>query len=179
MSNRPLRLFAMNLTEFHQQISNADKPVVVDFWAEWCVPCRMTKPILEKLAHEYSDRVLFLPVDADESREVLEHFRVIGIPTVITFHNGDVVARVTGARNESEYRALFEALANGERVEIRISSFDRMLRLGAGLLFAAVGIFTDSWLPLGIGCTIAFLGFYDRCPVWEAVSAIGSGKKSI
>ncbi len=162
----------MNLSEFHQKISNAGKPVVVDFWAAWCVPCRVTKPILEKLAHQYSDPVLFLPVDADESREVLEHFRVIGIPTVMTFRNGDVVARVTGARNESEYRALFEALANGERVEIRISSFDRMLRLGAGLLFAAVGILTDSWLPVGLGGLIAFLGFYDQCPVWRAVSGI-------
>ena len=87
----------MNLSEFHQKISNAGKPVVVDFWAAWCVPCRITKPILEKLAHEYNDRVLFLPVDADESREVLEHFRVIGIPTVMTLRNGDVVGRVTGA----------------------------------------------------------------------------------
>lgn len=162
----------MNLAEFHQQISNAGRPVVVDFWAAWCVPCRVTKPILEKLAHRYSDRVLFLPVDADQSREVLEHFRVIGVPTVMTFRNGDVVGRVTGARNESGYRALFEALANGERVEIRISTFDRMLRLGAGLLFAAVGFFTNSWLLVGAGGLIVFLGFYDHCPVWKAISGI-------
>lgn len=164
--------FAMNLSEFHQKISDAGKPVVVDFWAAWCVPCRITKPILEKLAHEYSDRVLFLPVDADESREVLEHFRVSGIPTVMTLHNGDVVGRVTGARNESDYRAMFEALTNGECVEIRISTFDRMLRFGAGLLFAAVGILTDSWLLVGFGGLIAFLGFYDRCPVWKTISGI-------
>lgn len=169
----------MNLSEFQQKISNAGKPVVVDFWAAWCVPCRITKPILEKLAHEYSERVLFLPVDADQSREVLEHFRVIGIPTVMTFRNAEVVGRVTGARNETDYRAMFEALANSERVEIRISSFDRMLRLGAGLLFAAVGIFTGSWLPVGLGGLIAFLGFYDRCPVWKAVSTIVSGNKSV
>ncbi len=162
----------MNLQEFQQRIAQAGKPIVVDFWAAWCVPCRVTKPILEKLAHDYSDRVLFLPVDADESREVLEHFRVLGIPTVLAFRDGDVTGRVTGARNESDYRAMFEALANGERVDIRISTFDRILRLGAGLLFVAVGIFTDSWLPVGLGGLIAFLGFYDRCPAWRAISGI-------
>ena len=57
---------------------------MIDFWAPWCMPCKSTKPILEKLAQEYSDKVEFMPIDADTSREVLEHFQVIGIPTVLT-----------------------------------------------------------------------------------------------
>ena len=87
----------MNLTEFQQKISTADKPMVVDFWATWCMPCRVTKPILEKLAGEYAGKVEFLPIDADTSRDVLEHFQIIGIPTVITFRKGTVAGRVTGA----------------------------------------------------------------------------------
>jgi thioredoxin 1 len=75
----------------------------------------MTKPILDKLAKEYGDTVQFMPVNADDSREVLEQFRVFGIPTVITIRNGKEVGRVTGAQNEAGYRALFEALAQRER----------------------------------------------------------------
>ena len=162
----------MNLIQFQQAISSADKPVVADFWAPWCVPCRATKPVLEKLAAEFESDVTFLPVNADDSRDVLEHFQVIGIPTVLTLRGGEVVGRVTGAQNEAGYRAMFEALATGGEVKIPMLSFDRMLRLGAGGLLAAVGISTGSWLLTGIGGIVAFLGVYDRCPVWRAVTGM-------
>ena len=122
----------MNLTQFQNKISTADKPIVVDFWAPWCMPCKMTKPILESLGKEYADKVEFLPINADHSREILEHFKVIGIPTVVAFHNGKVAGRVTGAQKEEGYRAMFKALADGEEVKIPMSAFDRALRLGAG-----------------------------------------------
>lgn len=160
----------MNLSQFQQAISSADKPIVVDFWATWCVPCRVTKPVLEKLAAEYRGRVDFLPIDADQSREVLDHFKIIGIPTVMALRAGEVAARVTGAQNEAGYRALFESLAQGGEVRIPLSTFDRLLRLGVGALLAWVGISTGNWLVLGIGGIIAFLGVYDRCPLWRAVT---------
>jgi thioredoxin len=160
----------MNLSEFQQKVSAAGKPVVVDFWASWCVPCRVTKPILEKLAAEYAGQVEFLAINADESRDVLGQFRVIGIPTVLALHNGDVVGRVTGAQNESGYRAMFASLAEGREVRIPLSSFDRMLRLGAGISFAIVGFSTGSWLAVALGGILAFLGVYDRCPIWRAVT---------
>lgn len=162
----------MNLTQFQQKVSSADKPIVVDFWAPWCMPCKVTKPILEKLAAEYDGRVEFLPIDADVSRNVLEHFKVIGIPTVLTIRGGEVVGRVTGAQNEAGYRSMFEALAEGREVRIPMSGFDRMLRLGAGALFAMVGISTGNWLVLGIGGIVAFLGIYDRCPIWRALTGM-------
>ena len=160
----------MNITEFQKRILEADKPIVVDFWANWCVPCKLTKPILEKLAKEYNDKIEFMPIDADTSREVLEQFQVIGIPTVLTLRNGKVVGRVTGAQNEASYRAMFEALADGKEVKIPMTSFDRMLRLGAGMLLAAVGFSTGNWLVMSIGGIIAFLGIYDRCPIWRALT---------
>ena len=159
----------MNISEFQQIISESNKPVVVDFWASWCVPCKVTKPVLENLAKEYADRVEFIPISADDSREVFEQFQIIGIPTVLSLRNGKVVGRVTGAQNEVQYRIMFKALADGKEVKILLAPFDRMLRFGAGALLAMVGVFTSNWLVVGIGGILAFTGIYDRCPVWAAL----------
>lgn len=160
----------MNLIEFQKRISETNKPVVVDFWAPWCAPCRTTKPILEKLAVEYNDKVEFMPVDADTSRNVLKQFRVIGIPAVLTFRDGKLVGRVTGAQSETNYRSIFEALADGAEVKIPLSSLDRMLRLGVGTLLVTIGVSTGNWVVSGIGGIVAFLGIYDRCPIWNALT---------
>lgn len=160
----------MNNSTFQLKISQRDRPVVVDFWAPWCVPCQMTKPILEKLATIYADKVDFLPVNADDSREVLEQFRVTGIPTVLTIRDGNVVGRVTGTQNEAAYRAMFQALAEGGEVKVPISAFNRLLRLGAGVLLIITSISAGYWLLAGIGGIVAFLGVYDRCPVWAAIT---------
>jgi len=148
----------------------------VDFWAPWCMPCKMTKPILESLANEYSDKVEFLPINADISRDVLEHFKVIGIPTVLTIRNGEAVRRVTGVQNESTYRSMFDSLAEGREVKIPMSPFDRMLRLGAGALLVTYGISSSNWLVLGIGAIVAFLGIYDRCPIWRTITGMIKAK---
>ena len=132
----------------------------------------MTKPILDKLAKEYAEKVEFMPINADSSREVLEQFRVFGIPTVITLRNGKEVGRVTGAQTEGNYRTMFEALAEGKEVKVPLTQFDRMLRLGAGGLFIMVGISTNSWLIAGVGGILAFMGIYDRCPIWQALTGI-------
>lgn len=162
----------MNISEFQQKIAEAGKPVVVDFWAPWCMPCRMTKPILERLAVEYNSQLEFMAINADDSREVLYHFQVIGIPTVMTLRNGSVMGRLTGAQNEAGYRALFGSLADGKEVKIPISPFDRLLRFGAGISFVIVGFSTGSWIAVGVGGLLAFLGMYDRCPVWRALTGL-------
>ncbi len=136
----------------------------------------MTKPILDKLGKEFADEVDFLPVNADQSREVLEQYRIFGIPTVIAFQNGKEVARLTGAQNEAGYRAVFDALAQGKEVKVPMTQFDRMLRLGAGALFIMVGASTGSWLVAGIGGVLSFLGIYDRCPIWNALTRIFQSK---
>jgi thioredoxin 1 len=165
----------MNKKEFEIKVSKSEKPIVIDFWATWCAPCMATKPVLEKLAKEYADKVQFMPINADDSREVLEQFRVYGIPTVVTLRDGKEVGRVTGAQGEAGYRAMFEALAQGKEVKIPLTAFDRMLRLGAGGLFVAIGIYNSNWLLAGIGAILAFLGIYDRCPIWNAI--VGMFKK--
>ena len=82
----------------------------------------MTKPILEKLAEEYGDRVEFMPVNADEAREIIEQYRVFGIPTVLMFRNEKEVGRVTGAQNEARYRTLFEAMVAGGEVKLPLTT---------------------------------------------------------
>jgi thioredoxin 1 len=162
----------MDLSQFQQKVSSANKPIVVDFWAPWCMPCKMTKPILESLGNEYADKVEFLPINADNSRDILDHFKVIGIPTVLTIRNGDVAGRVTGAQKESVYRVMFDALAEGKEVKVPMTPLDRTLRLGAGALLVMYGVSASNWLLVGIGGVIAFLGVYDRCPIWRAITGM-------
>jgi len=165
----------MNTAQFQQAISAAGKPVIVDFWAAWCAPCKMTKPVLEKLAQEYAGRVDFLPVDADDSRELLEQYRILGIPTVLALRDGKVAARVTGARSEADYRLLFEGLAAGKEVKVTLAPFDRLIRLGAGGLLSIAGISTSIWWLALAGGILAFLGIYDRCPIWAALTRMLRG----
>lgn len=160
----------MNNSEFQLKIVQADKPVIVDFWAPWCIPCRITKPILERLAAEYAEKVVFLAVNAAEARDMLDQFHISSIPTVLAFHGGEVVGRVTGAQNETGYRAMFESLVNGKEAKFHLSAFDRMLRLMGSAFLIWVGIFVGSTLVLAIGGIVAFLGLYDRCPIWAAIT---------
>lgn len=160
----------MDATEFQQIASQAGKPVIVDFWAPWCAPCRATRPILEKLAAQYAGKVGFMQVNADDSPDLVRQFRVMGIPTLLVFQDGAVASRITGARSESDYATMFESLASGRQVKATIPIFDRALRLSAGLLLIAAGYSTGSWLAAGAGALVAFLGVYDRCPVWRALT---------
>ena len=166
----PHRHNLMNHTVFKKRIASGGKPLVVDFWAPWCAPCRMTKPVLEKLALEYKGKVEFLPINADESREILDEYHISGIPTVIAFRDGKIASRITGARDEAGYRAMFDGLSQGEKIKIPLRPFDRVIRLGIGLVLIIISVATQFWLLAGVGALLAFLGIYDRCPVWAAIT---------
>jgi thioredoxin 1 len=160
----------MNHTVFQNKVCTQGKPLVVDFWAPWCAPCRMTKPVLEKLALEYKGKVEFLSVNADESREILDEYHISGIPTVIAFRDGKIASRITGARDEAGYRAMFEGLSQGENIKIPMRPFDRIMRLGGGLALVIIGIITRYWVIVGAGALLTFWGFHDRCPIWAAIT---------
>ena len=131
----------------------------------------MTKPVLEKLAREYQDKVDFWPINSDEHQGLLQELKIYGIPTVLLIQNGEVAGRHTGAQREDTYRQMFEALANGQStVQISLRPMDRIFRLGAGTIIALVGINGGNWLLIGLGALLAFLGVYDRCPVWRAIT---------
>jgi len=87
---------AISDASFEKEVVNADKPVLVDFWAEWCGPCRMIAPVLEKLAEEYAGSLKIAKLDVDNNPEVAEQFEVMSIPTMILFKDGKPVERMVG-----------------------------------------------------------------------------------
>ena len=77
---------------------NGDKPVLVDFWAEWCGPCRMVGPIVEELAGQYADKLTVAKLNVDENPQVSHQYEVMSIPTLIVYKDGEVAKRIVGAR---------------------------------------------------------------------------------
>ena len=159
----------MNASELQEIISQVDKPVVVDFWAPWCVPCNITKPTLETLAKEYAGAVKFVQVNADTSPEIVDLYEIYGIPTLLAFRNNQILTRVSGARNKTSYKTLFESLAKEKAIQAPVAPFDRLLRIGSGAIVGGIGMITSNWWLLGIGGLVVFWGLYDRCPIWAAL----------
>jgi len=82
---------------FQTEVLDASLPVLVDFWAEWCGPCRAVGPIVEELAREYDGKLKVVKVDVDESQDVSARYRILSIPTLMVFKGGQEVERVIGA----------------------------------------------------------------------------------
>jgi len=95
--------------DFDTFINESDKPVLVDFWAEWCGPCKMMNPIIKKIAGKFSGRLKVIKVDTEKKPHIAQRFQVRGIPTVILFKNGEPVWRNSGAMSEPD---LSKALNN-------------------------------------------------------------------
>lgn len=86
---------------FVQEVLNSDKPVLVDFWASWCGPCRMVGPIIDEIAEERND-VKICKVNVDEEPELASQFRVMSIPTLLVFKNGEIVNQSLGAKPKAQ-----------------------------------------------------------------------------
>lgn len=85
---------------FENEVIKSDKPVLIDFWAIWCGPCRMVAPIIEKIATEYKDKVKVGKINVDEQNELATKYKIMSIPTLIVFKNGQIVESVMGARSK-------------------------------------------------------------------------------
>lgn len=95
---------------FEELVMKSDKPVLVDFWAEWCGPCRMVGPIVEELHDEYDGKAIVGKVNVDENPEVSAKFGIRNIPTVLFFKNGEIVDKQVGAAPKSAYSNKLDAL---------------------------------------------------------------------
>lgn len=96
---------ALTKTTFEQEVLHSDKPVLVDFWATWCGPCRMIAPILEQIAEERPD-IKVCKVDVDEQSELATQFQIMTIPTLMVFKDGQMTQRVSGALPKEQILAL-------------------------------------------------------------------------
>ncbi|HUN27082.1 MAG TPA: thioredoxin TrxA [Steroidobacteraceae bacterium] len=94
---------------FSEDVLKSDKPVLLDFWAEWCGPCKMIAPILDELAAEYRDRLKVAKLNIDENPQTPPKFGIRGIPTLILFKNGTVEAQKVGAVSKSQLAAFLES----------------------------------------------------------------------
>ena len=102
---------ALQMTDANfNELLNSGKPLVIDFWAEWCGPCRMVAPIIEELAEEYGDRVLIGKMDVDKNDEVCSQFGIRNIPTILFFKNGQWVDKQVGAAQKAALAAKIDAL---------------------------------------------------------------------
>lgn len=93
---------------FNEEVLKSDKPVLVDFFADWCGPCRMVSPIIEELAGQYSEKVLVGKLDVDANQKIAQDYRVMSIPTVILFEKGKEVARQVGFAGKDPYIKMVE-----------------------------------------------------------------------
>lgn len=95
-------------SKWNEDVVKSSIPVLVDFWAEWCGPCRMIAPVLEELAKEYNNRVKFLKLNVDENQEIAIKYQIYSIPTLLIFKNGEIVGQHIGATSKDVLRRFID-----------------------------------------------------------------------
>ena len=161
--------------DFFERLKENPRPVVVDFWATWCGPCRMVEPILKKLEKQYEGKLDLWKVNADEQPELLRKLKIYGIPTLVGFNAGQEVYRHTGAGVQGILERVFIAAISGERpMQSGISFQARIWRMTLGgvlLIFGYAGGFREWYLLLGvIGGIVILSAVIDTFSFWRKIT---------
>ena len=101
---------AVDDSNFDQIVLQAKTPVLVDFWAVWCGPCRMVAPVVDELAEEYEGRVVFAKVDVDQNPKAASKYGIMSIPTLLIFNNGSPITNIVGFRPKTELKKSLDAV---------------------------------------------------------------------
>ena len=104
-----VKTFEVNETDFQTEVLESPVPVLVDFWAEWCGPCKMIAPIVDEIAKEYEGKLRVAKIDSDANPDVLMRYGILSIPTLILFKDGADVERITGYKPKSKILSKLEA----------------------------------------------------------------------
>ena len=103
----------VNEENFDSVVMDSDKPVLVDFWAEWCGPCKMLTPTIEALAEEYKDSSSIVKINVDDSPAIATKYGIRSIPSILLFNNGDVVEQRVGAVSKDELAGMLDKIIKG------------------------------------------------------------------
>ena len=103
----------VNEENFDSVVMNSDKPVLVDFWAEWCGPCKMLTPTIEALAEEYKDTSSIVKINVDDSPAIATKYGIRSIPSILLFNNGDIVEQRVGAVSKDELASMLDKIIKG------------------------------------------------------------------
>ena len=104
MSEKTITLTDENFTE----VTSSSTPVLVDFWATWCGPCKMVSPVIDSLCDEYEGKASICKLNVDDSPNVAEQYKIMSIPTVLIMKNGEVIDKAVGVRTKEEYQKMIE-----------------------------------------------------------------------
>lgn len=104
-------IITLTQNNFGAEVLQSSKPILVDFWAEWCGPCKMLSPLLDELADEYAGRVRIGKVDVEQNQQLAGQFGITAIPTLLLFQNGQVVEQMRGLRSKRDLKASLDRVA--------------------------------------------------------------------